>query len=268
MGTVYEAEDPHSGRHVALKVVLPQYAGSKETLERFARRGSWPAVCHIRACVFVLGADEDAGRPYIVMELMSGATLQDLVRDQGPLPAEEAIREILDVIDGLEEAHRLGLVHRDVKPSNCFVEADGHVKIGDFGLARSLVRDTHLTRTGTFLGTPLYSSPEQVKAEKVDAQSDVYSVAATLYFLLTGQAPFQSGDAMATLARIVSDDPPSLRTLQARDFRKRSTKPCCAGWNATANGAGRTWERFGKRWLASCPSNRRSAISVCVSAPG
>src|SRR5262249_28601990 len=106
------------------------------------------------------------------------------------------------------------LVHRDVKPSNCFLEADGRVKVGDFGLAKSLVSDSKLTRTGTFLGTPLFAAPEQIKKETVDAQSDVYSVAATLYFLLAGRAPFQSGDALATLARIVSDDPPSLRTVR------------------------------------------------------
>src|SRR5207253_1693499 len=144
-----------------------------------------------------------------------GRTLQDLVKERGPLPPQEAIAKILDVIDGLNEAHRLGVVHRDVKPSNCFVDAEGRVKIGDFGLSKSLVTDSqHLTKTGAFLGTPLYASPEQVKGEPLTPQSDLYSVAATLYFLLTGQAPFQSGDATATLARIVSDQAPSLRTLQ------------------------------------------------------
>src|SRR6202011_6075981 len=103
------------------------------------------------------------------------------------------------------------VIHRDVKPSNCFVEADGRVKIGDFGLSKSLVREAHLTRTGAFLGTPLFSSPEQVRGERLDEQSDVYSVAATLYCLLTGQAPFQSGDAAATLARIAADPPPPMR---------------------------------------------------------
>jgi hypothetical protein len=148
------------------------------------------------------------------MELMPGQTLEDLVRDRGPLPAEEAITRILDVIDGLREAHRLGLVHRDVKPSNCFLESDGRVKVGDFGLARSLENQSRLTRTGTFLGTPLFAAPEQIKMEAVDAQADVYSVAATLYFVLTGRAPFESDDTLATLARIVSDDPPPLRGVR------------------------------------------------------
>jgi uncharacterized RDD family membrane protein YckC len=214
MGSVYEAEDVRSGRHVALKLVLPEYAESPETVERFRQEGRLASTISHPRCVFVLAADEDAGRPYIVMELMPGKTLEDLVREKGPLPPDEAISRILDVIDGLREAHRLGLVHRDVKPSNCFLERDSRVKVGDFGLARSLASDSRLTRTGTFLGTPLFAAPEQIKLEAVDAQADVYSVAATLYFLLCGRAPFESGDALATLARIVSDDPPPLRGVR------------------------------------------------------
>jgi hypothetical protein len=214
MGTVYEAVDKTTGLHVALKLIQPEYAGSAESVERFRQEGALASQLSHPRCVFVLEANEDRGRPYIVMELMTGATLHDLVRERGPLPEEEAIRKILDVIEGLQEAHGIGLVHRDVKPGNCFLEADGRVKIGDFGLAKSLLRDAHLTRTGTFLGTPLFASPEQIKKEVVDAQSDVYSVAATLYYLLTAKAPFETGDSMATLARIVSDDPPSMRSLR------------------------------------------------------
>ena len=216
MGSVHEAEEIASGRRVAVKLLLPDITGSGEALVRFRQEGQLAsAVAHPR-CVFVLAADEDAGRPYIVMELMPGSTLSDLVRDGGPLPVEQAVAKILDVIDGLREAHRVGLVHRDVKPSNCFLESNGRVKIGDFGLARSLETDTKLTRTGGFVGTPLYAAPEQIhKKDPTDAQSDVYSIAATLYFLLTGRAPFQAGDdAMATMARIVSDDPPAMRSVR------------------------------------------------------
>jgi eukaryotic-like serine/threonine-protein kinase len=214
MGRVYEAEDASSGRRVALKLISAKYAGSSDAVERFRREGRLASgVAHPR-CVFVLAADEANGRPYIVMELMPGLTLQDVVSRDGPLPVESALSKILDVIDGLREAHRLGVIHRDVKPSNCFVEADGRVKIGDFGLSKSLVGGDALTRTGAFLGTPLFASPEQIKSETVGPQSDVYSVAATLYCLLTGQAPFQSGDAAATLARIVSEAPPPMRSLR------------------------------------------------------
>ncbi len=214
MGTVYEAIDHTSTRHVALKLISGSFAASEDAIERFRQEGRLASMIVHPRCVFVLAADEEAGQPYIAMELMSGTTLQDLIKENGPLPVEQAVIKIMDVIEGLQEAHRLGVVHRDVKPSNCFVEPDGRVKVGDFGLAKSLVTDQHLTKTGSFLGTPQYASPEQVKAEPVDQQTDVYSVAATLYFLLSGRAPFHGRDAAATVAQIVSDSPPSLRTLR------------------------------------------------------
>jgi uncharacterized RDD family membrane protein YckC len=214
MGSVYEAEDSATGRHVALKLIAADYATAPDAVERFRREGQLAsAIAHPR-CVFVLAADEDAGRPYIVMELMPGNTLKDLIDEHGALPRPKAIAMILDVINGLREAHRLGVIHRDVKPSNCFLEATGRVKIGDFGLSKSLVREGHLTQTGTFLGTPLFASPEQVRGETIDQQTDVYSVAATLYCMLTGRAPFQSSDAAVTLARIAADPAPPMRTLR------------------------------------------------------
>ncbi|HEY7154028.1 MAG TPA: protein kinase [Gemmataceae bacterium] len=214
MGAVYEAEDTASGRRVALKLLSPDFAGSAEAVERFRREGRLASTLSHPRCVFVLAADEESGRPYIVMELMPGRTLEDLVADEGPLDPAAAVARILDVLDGLQEAHRLGFIHRDVKPSNCFLDSEGRVKVGDFGLAKSLIQDTNLTRTGSFLGTLLFAAPEQIKGEPVDAQTDVYSVAATLYYLLTGQAPFAGGDAAATLARTVSESVPPMRRLR------------------------------------------------------
>jgi hypothetical protein len=212
MGTVYEAEDTTTGRRIALKLIAPQFAASRDAVERFRLEGRLASsIAHPR-CVFVVAADEEGGRPYIVMELMPGDTLDDLVRRDGPMQPRQAIAKILDVIEGLNEAHRLGVIHRDVKPSNCFLEHDGRVKIGDFGLSKSLASDQQLTKTGSFLGTVLFSSPEQVRRESLDHQTDVYSVAATLYYLLTGRAPYQTGDAMATIAQILSDPPTPLRT--------------------------------------------------------
>jgi hypothetical protein len=212
MGTVFEAEDERFGRHVALKLVTPGSLNSPEALDRFRQEGRLAGTIAHPRCVFVLGADEAEGRPYIVMELMPGTTLQDVVRQKGALSPRDAVAKILDVIDGLCEAHRIGVIHRDVKPSNCFVDTDGRIKIGDFGLSKSLATSAHLTRTGSFLGTPLYASPEQIRSDALDARTDVYSVAATLYYLLIGQAPFESSDATATMARIISDPPPRLRT--------------------------------------------------------
>jgi uncharacterized RDD family membrane protein YckC len=211
MGEVFEAEETASGHHVALKVIAPECAASGIAIERFRQEGRLASLISHPRCVFVLAADEEAGRPYIVMELMPGTTLQDWVEQNGPLPVQEAVAKIFDVIEGLQEAHRLGVVHRDVKPSNCFLLADGRVKIGDFGLSKSLVSGADLTKTGTFLGTLLYAAPEQIKGDRVDYRTDVYAVAATLYFLLAGQAPFQGKDAAATLARTVSELPTPLR---------------------------------------------------------
>ncbi len=213
MGAVFEAEDP-AGRRVALKLIAPGQELSADAVERFRREGRLASGLSHPRCVFVYAADEDAGRPFIVMELMPGRTLADLVRERGFLPPAEAVAKALDVLDGLREAHRLGVVHRDVKPSNCFLEADGRVKVGDFGLSKSLAGDVRLTGTGSFLGTPLYASPEQVRGEAAGPQSDVYSLAATLYCLLAGRAPFEGADAVTTLARIVSDPAPPLRTLR------------------------------------------------------
>jgi hypothetical protein len=214
MGTVYEAEDLESGRRVALKLIAADSVASPEAVERFRREGRLASTITHPRCVFVLAVDEEEGRPYIVMELMPGETLQTLVDRSGPLPPREAIGKILDVIEGLIEAHLVGIIHRDVKPSNCFLDAGGRVKIGDFGLSKALGGDLQLTRTGAFVGTPLYASPEQIKCDPIDARTDVYSTAATLYFLLAGRPPFQESEASATLARIVSEPAPSLRDLR------------------------------------------------------
>jgi serine/threonine protein kinase len=235
MGTVYEAEDSSNGRHVAVKVIKPHVAASPDNLERFRQEGRLASLITHPRCVFVYHADEEQGRPFIVMELMPGATLKDIVCQQGPLQLGQAISKILDVIEGLQAAHQIGVIHRDVKPSNCFMLTDGHVKVGDFGLSKFLptaqsgdgrptptpqedttpqAPDAVLTRTGTFVGTPLFASPEQIKGDIVDFRSDIYSVSATLYFLLTGHAPFEGGDNTATIARIVSEDPVSIRALR------------------------------------------------------
>jgi hypothetical protein len=214
MGTVYEAEEDGGGRRVALKLIARRYGASPDAVERFRREGRLAGLIAHPRCVFLLAADEDAGRPYLVMELMPGDTLHDLVRQRGPLPTEEAVSLALDVIAGLQEVHRLGIVHRDIKPSNCFLDREGRAKVGDFGLARSLEADARLTRTGSFVGTPLFASPEQLKGEAVDPRGDVYAVAATLYFLLTGRAPHEGSDPAAVAARIASEPPPPPRAFR------------------------------------------------------
>jgi uncharacterized RDD family membrane protein YckC len=213
MGAVYEAAAPDSKLHVAIKLLSPRLASSPSSVERFKQEGRLASQLAHPRCVFVLAADTDEERPYIVMELMPGQTLKDVVEARGPLPWEEAVRHILDVVEGLAEAHRVGMIHRDIKPSNCFLTADGRVKVGDFGLSKSLAEthDKHLTQSGAFLGTVLFASPEQIRGEPLDYGSDVYSVCSTLYYLLCGEAPYHHESVTAALARAISEDAPPLR---------------------------------------------------------
>ncbi len=216
MGTVYEAESPRTGNRVAIKLLSPRMASSPTSVERFRQEGRLASQLAHPRCVFVLAADTEEGRPYIVMELMPGRTLKDEVQERGPFPPEVAIHHILDAIDGLAEAHRVGMIHRDMKPSNCFLTINNRVKVGDFGLSKSLTdsQDKHLTQSGAFLGTILFASPEQIRGEPLDYSSDVYSVCATLYYLLCGEAPYDHESPTAALAKAISEDPTPLYEKQ------------------------------------------------------
>ncbi len=215
MGIVYEAEELDSGRIVALKVLAQELSVAGEAFERFRREARLAAAISDARCVFVYGAHQIDGAPAIAMELVGGETLQDKITRGEVLPIETAVRWAMDVIDGLEAAHRAGIIHRDVKPSNCFVTTDGQVKIGDFGLSRTLERDIELTQSGQFLGSPLYASPEQIRGRPIDARSDQYSCAATLYALLTGRSPFGGTNVGEVLARILSESPARMRSIRA-----------------------------------------------------
>ena len=214
MGDVYEAQHLDQGRCVALKVLNQRLTGVEDRA-RFLREGQLAAaVSHLHS-VYIFGSEDIEGTPAISMELLPGGTLKDRVKEGGPLPPAEAVDAILDVIAGLDALHAVGVLHRDVKPGNCFVDRDGTVKVGDFGLSIStLARDvTQLTSVGTFLGTPQFASPEQLKGHPMDVRSDIYAVGATLYYLLTGQPPFDDTNLLALVARIAAEAPPSPRTL-------------------------------------------------------
>lgn len=205
-GQVWEAVNQDNGRRVALKVLTKVSATSQELRHRFQREGRLAASLNHPNSVFTIATEEIEGLPTISMELMPGGTLQDLIR-QGPLSATRAVDYILDIVDGLEAALQKGILHRDVKPSNCFLDAQGRAKIGDFGLSKSLEVESALTATGSFLGTPSYSSPEQVRGRELDHRSDLYSVGATLYALLSGRPPFEARNSGEVLARILSEEP-------------------------------------------------------------
>ncbi len=216
MGAAFEADDLETGRRVALKV-LSHTLDSPEARERFFREGRLAASINHPNSVYVFGTEEIGGTPVIAMELVAGGTLQDRVRAQGPLPVGEAVDAVLQIIAGLEAAQRIGILHRDVKPSNCFRDAEGTVKIGDFGLSISTaVRlEPALTSAGEFLGTPAFCSPEQLRGDELNARSDMYSVGATLFYLLTGRTPFEAKNVVQLLATVLEQDAPSPRTFRA-----------------------------------------------------
>jgi len=224
MGAVYEAEHLESGRRVALKV-LSHSLDSPEARGRFLREGRLAASVNHPNSVYIYGTEEVEGTPAIAMELVPGETLKDRVRRQGPMPVAEAVDAILQIIEGLEAAQALGVLHRDVKPSNCFVEAGGTVKVGDFGLSISTKarEKTHLTTTGTFLGTPAFSSPEQLKGDELDVRSDIYAVGVTLYYLLTGKTPFRGDNLIRFIATALEQPAASPAT-----FRRDIPKGLCA----------------------------------------
>jgi hypothetical protein len=215
MGIVYEARELASGRTVALKILAADLRVSDEAFERFRREARLAASISDHHCVFVYGAHEVEGAPAIAMELCPGETLDQKLASKQTIPVQTAVRWTLEILAGLEAAHERGIVHRDVKPSNCFTTADGRAKIGDFGLSRTLESDIQLTQSGSFLGSPLYASPEQIRGREVDLRSDMYSCGATLYALLTGRAPHSGSNIGEVLARILSETPPAPRAIRA-----------------------------------------------------
>jgi hypothetical protein len=215
MGTVYEAEQVATGRRVALKM-LAQQLDSPEMRQRFLREGRLAAGVNHPNSLYIFGSEEIEGLPVITMEIAGSGTLKDKLKKRGPLPVKSAVDAILDVISGLEAAFASGVLHRDVKPSNCFVSPDGSVKVGDFGLSVSTLArdDSYVTATGVIMGTPAYAPPEQLRGDDLDVRADIYSVGATLFTLLTGQAPFEGKNAVQVVANAVNQKPRPVSELR------------------------------------------------------
>ena len=215
MGTVYEAEQLANGRRVALKV-LDQQLDSPDLRQRFLREGRLAAGVNHPNSLYVFGSEEIEGVPIITMEIAGSGTLKDKLKQHGALPVAEAVDSILDVIAGLEAAYEAGVLHRDVKPSNCFLTPEGTVKIGDFGISVSTLarEDSFATASGVMVGTPAYASPEQLRGDDLDVRADIYSVGATLYTLLTDRAPFEGDNAVQVVANAVNQKPKPVSELR------------------------------------------------------
>jgi len=188
MGVVYWGEDRRLSRPVALKTMSPEVARDPELLKRFYREAQAAAQLRHPNIVTIYDIDEAEGLPFIAMEFLEGEDLEKIICARKELPVVRKLDIVIDTCKGLHYAHQHGIVHRDVKPGNVVVLNDGQVKIVDFGIAR--VGVSSMTRTGIALGTVKYMSPEQLRGERVDARSDIFSLGIVLYELLTCQYPF------------------------------------------------------------------------------
>src|SRR4051812_12505428 len=211
MSSVYRAHDRLLERDVALKVLHAQFTADKDYVERFRREARSVAQLSHPNIVTVIDRGEQDDRQFIVFEYVKGENLKTLVQRVGPLPEQDAVRLALQTARALGFAHDKGLVHRDVKPQNVLLNGDGQAKVTDFGIARSLDVQGGLTQTGTVMGTSDYIAPEQARGSKVDAQSDIYSLGAVLYELLTGEVPFPGDNFVAVAMRHINEPPPSVR---------------------------------------------------------
>ena len=205
MGVVYAAIDEQLGRKVAVKLMLADFEEEPELRERFYREARITGQLAHRNVVTLFDLGEEKGRPFIVMELLEGMPLADHLGTAGVSSIDVKIDLMMQLCDGLQSAHQAGIVHRDVKPSNIFVQKDGTLKVLDFGVAR--LGGSSLTASGMLLGTPEYMSPEQARGQKMDARSDVFSAAGVSYFMLTGRPPFGSRDLRKVLQAIINDPP-------------------------------------------------------------
>ncbi|CAN5278121.1 hypothetical protein BH20ACT8_BH20ACT8_00440 [soil metagenome] len=199
MSRVHAAHDELLDRRVAVKLLRGELASDPIVRQRMLREARAAASLSHPNAVGVFDVGEDDGTPFLVMEYVDGRTLTDLLRERGPLPVAEAVAIADAVLAALQAAHERGLVHRDVKPSNILLPADGsEAKLADFGIAKGIQEAASgLTITGTVIGTPRYLAPEQAAGERATAATDLYAVGILVYELLSGAPPFNEGSAVA-----------------------------------------------------------------------
>ncbi len=209
MGTVWRAEDERLRREVAVKEMhVPKGPGATALCERMEREALAMARVRHRGIVTIYDVVFEDDKPWIIMELLDAVGLDRLVRTQGPLRPARAARIGAEVLDALRAVHRAGILHRDVKPSNVLLSGDGHAVLTDFGVA-TFDGATTLTESGQVIGSPAYMAPEVAKGERATTASDMWSLGATLYFAVEGSAPYRRDSAVATIAALITQDPPA-----------------------------------------------------------
>jgi len=220
MGEVYHARDSKLGRDVAIKVLPEAFAHDADRLSRFQREAKMLASLNHPNIATIHGLEQSGGTSYLVMELVSGETLQERVKGDGAVPIEEALGIAKQIAEALEAAHEKGIIHRDLKPANVKLTPEGKVKVLDFGLAKAFAGDTTnqdignsptlsqaATMQGVILGTAAYMSPEQARGKSVDKRTDIWAFGCLLYELLTGKQAFHGEDITEILAAVVKSEP-------------------------------------------------------------
>ena len=205
MGIVYRGLDESLQRQVALKTLVPALAADPEFVARFKREAQSAAALNHPHITQIYSIGQEGTVPFFAMELIRGRSLEALMKERGPLDPLEVAGYVVQAAQGLRHAAQRKLIHRDIKPSNLMLSEDGIVKITDFGLAKAAKSDTRLTSTGEVLGSPGYISPEQAEGGAIDARSDIYSLGATFYHLVTGKLPFEAPTPVAMIIKHLNE---------------------------------------------------------------
>ena len=208
MGTVYKARDPFIGRLVALKTINPELVSDPDILKRFYREAQSAGTLQHPNIVTIYDLGEADGRPYIAMAFVEGESLQSIINRRARIPVAVKLKLAQQFCEGLSHAHKHGFVHRDVKPANILVGNDGNVQVVDFGIVR--LEATNLTKTGMFMGTIHYASPEQISDGHVDSRSDLWSVACVIYEFLAYKKAFDGSNIAAIVTKVLYSEPDPL----------------------------------------------------------
>jgi len=215
MGRVYKVYDMRIKEEVALKLLKPEIADDEDTIERFSNELKFARKIVHKNVGRMYDLTEEKGAFFITMEYVPGEDLKSSLRRMGPLSAGKAIFITKQICEGLAEAHKLGVVHRDLKPQNIMIDKEGNARIMDFGIARSL-RTKSITDSGVMIGTPEYMSPEQVEGKKVDQRSDIYSLGVILYEMMTGRVPFEGDTAFSIALKHKTKAPKNPREINTQ----------------------------------------------------